>query len=66
MADDATLGFAKGLAGSVSKSQGGTTVNQGPDGAEGPGVLGDHSNPTQFTRQDDARDTRIKNKMHDV
>lgn len=66
MADDATLNFAKGVAGSIQSSQGGTTVNQGADGASGPSVLGDHVDPTQFTKQDDARDSRIKNKMHDL
>ena len=66
MPDDAALSHAQSVAGAVQRSQGGTTVNQGPDGSSGPAVLGDHRDPTSYTRQEDNRDGSTKNKMHDV
>lgn len=64
--DDATLSAMNSTAKKVQNSQGGTDVNQGMDGVCNPGVLGDHSNPSFYTKQDDARDSRIANKMHEV
>lgn len=64
--DDATLSAMNSHAKKVQSSQGGTDVNQGMDGVGNPGVLGDHASPTFYTKQDDARDSRVANKMHEV
>jgi hypothetical protein len=64
--EDATLSAMNSHAKKVQSSQGGTDVNQGMDGVGNPGVLGDHKNPTFYTKQDDNRESATPNKMHEV
>lgn len=64
--EDATLSAMNRVAKEVQSSQGGTGVNTGMDSVNTPGVMGDHSSPSFYTKQDDARDSRVANKMHEV
>jgi hypothetical protein len=61
--EDATLSAMSAHAKKVQNSQGGTDVNQGMDGVCTPKESGEQ---TFYTKQDNARDSRIPNKMHEV
>ena len=58
--------YMDGLNAAASKSQGGAVRGSGPDSAADPKKSGDGASPTFYTKQDDARDGRVKNKFHDV
>lgn len=64
---DKTLSHMDSLVASAAAKQGGASRGQGADSAKDPKPSGDAvTHKSFYTRQDDARDGRVKNKFHDV